>query len=157
MLTPGDREAISGAFGVPVINTFVSTEGLVGHSEPGGMMLTFASDTCIAECVDEAGRPVPDGTASARALVTNLHNLTQPLIRYELTDRRRGCASMNASASTRSRSASSAATTAIRDRRATARQRPGPAGTPTSTTPPTCACTVRSRAAFPRCCSTPPG
>ena len=31
--------------------------------------------------------PVPDGTASARVLVTNLHNLTQPLIRYELTDR----------------------------------------------------------------------
>jgi phenylacetate-coenzyme A ligase PaaK-like adenylate-forming protein len=86
MLTPEDREAISGAFGVPVINTFVSTEGLVGHSDPGGMMLTFASDTCIAECVDDAGRPVPNGTASARVLVTNLHNLTQPLIRYELTD-----------------------------------------------------------------------
>ncbi len=32
------------------------------------------------------GRPVPDGRASARVLVTNLHNLTQPLIRYELTD-----------------------------------------------------------------------
>jgi phenylacetate-CoA ligase len=87
MLTPEDREAISGAFGVPVINAFVSTEGLVGHSDPGGPVLTFASDTCIAECVDEAGRPVSDGTASARVLVTNLHNLTQPLIRYELTDR----------------------------------------------------------------------
>jgi phenylacetate-CoA ligase len=87
MLTAGDREAISGAFGVPVINMFVSTEGLVGHSEPGGQVLTFASDTCIAECVDEAGRPVPDGTTAARVLVTNLHNLTQPLIRYELTDR----------------------------------------------------------------------
>jgi phenylacetate-CoA ligase len=86
-LTAEDREAISGAFGVPVINMFVSTEGLVGHSDPGGPVLTFASDTCIAECVDEAGRPVPDGTASARVLVTNLHNLTQPLIRYELTDR----------------------------------------------------------------------
>jgi phenylacetate-CoA ligase len=87
MLTAEDREAISVAFGVPVINMFVSTEGLVGHSEPGGQVLTFASDTCIAECVDEAGRPVPDGTTSARVLVTNLHNLTQPLIRYELTDR----------------------------------------------------------------------
>jgi phenylacetate-CoA ligase len=30
---------------------------------------------------------VPDGTTSARVLVTNLHNQTQPLIRYELTDR----------------------------------------------------------------------
>jgi phenylacetate-CoA ligase len=87
MLTAEDREAISAAFGVPVINMFVSTEGLVGHSDPGGVVLTFASDTCIAECVDDAGRRVPDGTASARVLVTNLHNLTQPLIRYELTDR----------------------------------------------------------------------
>jgi phenylacetate-CoA ligase len=87
MLTADDRQVISAAFGVPVINAFVSTEGLVGHSDPGGLVLTFASDACIAECVDEVGRPVPDGTASARVLVTNLHNLTQPLIRYELTDR----------------------------------------------------------------------
>jgi phenylacetate-CoA ligase len=87
MLTTEDREAISEAFGVPVINMFVSTEGLAGHTDPGGGVFTFASDTCLAECVDEAGRPVPDGTASARVLVTNLHNLTQPLIRYELTDR----------------------------------------------------------------------
>jgi phenylacetate-CoA ligase len=86
MLTPADRQAIASAFGVPVINMFVSTEGLVGHSEPGGIELTFASDTCIAECVDAAGNPVPAGTASARVLITNLHNLTQPLIRYELTD-----------------------------------------------------------------------
>jgi phenylacetate-CoA ligase len=87
MLTAADREVISAAFGIPVINMFVSTEGLVAHSDPGGLVLTFASDTCIAECVDDAGCPVPDGTASARVLVTNLHNLTQPLIRYELTDR----------------------------------------------------------------------
>jgi phenylacetate-CoA ligase len=53
----------------------------------GGEVFTFATDTCIAECVDDAGRPVPDGTTSARVLVTNLHNHTQPLIRYELTDR----------------------------------------------------------------------
>jgi phenylacetate-CoA ligase len=86
MLTPEDRDAIGAAFGVPVTDMFVSTEGLVGHTEPGGLVFTFASDTCIAECVDEAGHPVPDGTASARVLITNLHNLTQPLIRYELTD-----------------------------------------------------------------------
>jgi phenylacetate-CoA ligase len=86
MLTPADAEAIGVAIGVPVTNMFVSTEGLVGHTDPGGEVFTFASDTCLAECVDEAGRPVADGTASARVLVTNLHNLTQPLIRYELTD-----------------------------------------------------------------------
>ncbi len=86
-LGPDERTAISEAFGVPVIDLFVSTEGLVGHTGPGDVVFTFASDTCIAECVDDQGHPVPDGIASAKVLVTNLHNLTQPLIRYELTDR----------------------------------------------------------------------
>jgi phenylacetate-coenzyme A ligase PaaK-like adenylate-forming protein len=87
MLTSEAREAIHDAFGVAPINMFASTEGLVGHTDPGGEILTFATDTCIAECVDDAGQPVPEGTTSARVLVTNLHNHTQPLIRYELTDR----------------------------------------------------------------------
>jgi phenylacetate-coenzyme A ligase PaaK-like adenylate-forming protein len=82
-----ERIAITEAFGVPVIDTFASTEGLVGHSEPGGTVLTFAGDTCLAECADDDGQPVPDGVASSKVLVTNLHNLTQPIIRYELTDR----------------------------------------------------------------------
>ena len=82
-----ERIAVTEAFGVPVIDLFASTEGLVGHSEPGATVLTFASDTCLAECTDDEGRPVPDGVASSKVLVTNLHNLTQPIIRYELTDR----------------------------------------------------------------------
>jgi phenylacetate-CoA ligase len=86
LLAPPDRAVIEQAFGVPVINAFVSTEGLVGHSEPGGQVLTFASDMCVAELVDDDNKPVPAGTPSARVLITNLHNLTQPLIRYELTD-----------------------------------------------------------------------
>jgi phenylacetate-coenzyme A ligase PaaK-like adenylate-forming protein len=86
-IAPAERAAVAEAFGVPVTDMFVSTEGLVGHSEPGGTVLTFASDTCLAECVDDQGRPVSDGVASAKVLVTNLHNLTQPIIRYELTDR----------------------------------------------------------------------
>ena len=87
MLTSEVRAAIHAAFGVAPINMFASTEGLAGHTEPGGEIFTFATDTCIAECVDDAGQPVPDDTTSARVLVTNLHNRTQPLIRYELTDR----------------------------------------------------------------------
>jgi phenylacetate-coenzyme A ligase PaaK-like adenylate-forming protein len=86
-LTAGDRAAIVAAFGVPVINQFASTEGLAGHSDPGGFVLTFATDMCIVELVDGDNRPLADGATSARILVTNLHNLTQPLIRYELTDR----------------------------------------------------------------------
>jgi phenylacetate-coenzyme A ligase PaaK-like adenylate-forming protein len=72
---------------VPVTNQFASTEGLVGHSEPGGSVLTFATDMCLVELVDAEKRPIGAGAASCGVLVTNLHNLTQPLIRYELTDR----------------------------------------------------------------------
>ena len=86
LLTPADRASIAEGFGVGVIDMFVSTEGLVGHSEPGGQVLSFASDLCLAELVDDDNQPVPIGTSSAKVLVTNLHNLTQPLIRYELTD-----------------------------------------------------------------------
>jgi phenylacetate-coenzyme A ligase PaaK-like adenylate-forming protein len=86
-LTADVRATITAAFGVPVVDQFASTEGLVGHSEPGGAVLTFATDMCIVELVDAENKPVTHGGASARILVTNLHNLTQPLIRYELTDR----------------------------------------------------------------------
>ena len=85
-LTQTNRAVISDAFGIPLINQFASTEGLVGHSDPGGAVLTFASDMCIAELVDQDNQPVPDGTPSAKVLLTNLYNHTQPLIRYELTD-----------------------------------------------------------------------
>jgi phenylacetate-CoA ligase len=87
LLTPADRVIIERAFAVPVIDAFVSTEGLAGHSEPGGSVLRFASDMCLAELAGEDNNPVPAGVPSAKVLVTNLHNLTQPLIRYELTDR----------------------------------------------------------------------
>jgi phenylacetate-CoA ligase len=41
---------------------------------------------CIAELVDADNQPVAPGIPSAKVLVTNLYNLAQPLIRYELTD-----------------------------------------------------------------------
>lgn len=87
LLTGEDRATITAAFGVPVIDQFVCTEGLVGQSEPDGSVITFASDMCIVELVDDANRPVERGEVASKILVTNLHNLTQPLIRYELTDR----------------------------------------------------------------------
>lgn len=79
--------SIAAGFGVAVVNQFASTEGLVGHTEPGDPLHVFASDMCIAELVDDGNRPVEDATPSAKVLLTNLHNFTQPLIRYELTDR----------------------------------------------------------------------
>jgi phenylacetate-coenzyme A ligase PaaK-like adenylate-forming protein len=81
------RALISETFAVPVANTYGSTEGLVGASPPGDRTMTFASDCCIAELVDDNDQPVPPGTTSAAVLVTNLFNTVQPLIRYRLEDR----------------------------------------------------------------------
>jgi phenylacetate-coenzyme A ligase PaaK-like adenylate-forming protein len=87
LLTEEDGAAIRAAFAVPVIDQFASTEGLVGHSDPGDSVLTFATDMCIVELVDADNEPVPVGAAADKVLLSNLYNLTQPLIRYELTDR----------------------------------------------------------------------
>jgi phenylacetate-CoA ligase len=86
-VTAEDRGAIEAAFGIPLVTQFTSTEGLVGQSDPGGDVVSFAGDACIVELVDANNQPVPEGAPSDKALVTNLHNHTQPLIRYELTDR----------------------------------------------------------------------
>jgi phenylacetate-coenzyme A ligase PaaK-like adenylate-forming protein len=85
-LTPQARGAIEEAFGCPVVDTFGSTEGLVGSTAPGDDVHVFNTDMCIVELVDADNRPVPAGAPSARVLVTNLYNFVQPLIRYELTD-----------------------------------------------------------------------
>jgi phenylacetate-coenzyme A ligase PaaK-like adenylate-forming protein len=85
-LTPVRRTAIADAFGAPIVDTFGSSEGLVGTTAPDDDVLVFNSDLCIVELVDAENRPVPPGKPSAKVLLTNLYNLVQPLIRYELTD-----------------------------------------------------------------------
>jgi phenylacetate-CoA ligase len=85
---PADARArVAAAFGVGVVDQFGSTEGVLGSSAPDQEAIVLASDLAIVELVDERNRPVPPGTPSAKVLVTNLMNPTQPLIRYELTDR----------------------------------------------------------------------
>jgi phenylacetate-coenzyme A ligase PaaK-like adenylate-forming protein len=86
MCTPDLRIAIHDGFGAQVINTFASTEGLVGATVPDGDVHAFADDACIVELVDADNRPVAPGAPSAKVLLTNLYNKVQPLIRYELTD-----------------------------------------------------------------------
>jgi len=85
-LLPHVRNALTAAFGAPVVDTFACTEGLVGASEPGGTVLCFNSDLCIAELVDQDDRPVQPRCPSSKILLTNLYNRTQPLIRYALPD-----------------------------------------------------------------------
>ncbi len=71
---------------MPVVDGFGSTEGLLGKTCPDDNVFVFNTDLCIVELVDDENRPVAPGVRSAKVLVTNLYNLTQPLIRYELTD-----------------------------------------------------------------------
>jgi len=85
-LFPAVRAAIRDGFGVPVVDMFGSTEGLVGASAPNDPVLVFNSDGCIIELVDERNRPVSPGVRSAKVLITNLSNRVQPLIRYEMSD-----------------------------------------------------------------------
>jgi phenylacetate-coenzyme A ligase PaaK-like adenylate-forming protein len=85
-LLPEMRSAIRKAFGVPVFDAFACTEGLVGKSGPDDDIFAFNTDMCIVELVDADNRPSPIGVPAAKVLVTNLYNLAQPLIRYELTD-----------------------------------------------------------------------
>ncbi len=85
-LLPEMRSVISDVFGAPVLDTFACTEGLVGKAAPDDDVFVFNTDMCIVEFVDADYRPVPPGVPSAKTLVTNLFNLAQPLIRYELTD-----------------------------------------------------------------------
>jgi phenylacetate-coenzyme A ligase PaaK-like adenylate-forming protein len=86
-LTSELREAITAGFGAPIVDNFGSSEGLTGTTLPDDPVLVFNDDVNIVELVGEDNRPVPDGTSSAKVLVTNLSNHLQPLIRYELNDR----------------------------------------------------------------------
>jgi phenylacetate-coenzyme A ligase PaaK-like adenylate-forming protein len=85
-LTAEARATIGAAFGAPVIDSFGSSEGLVGGSAPDDDIMIFAEDGCIVELVDADDRPVPPGTPSAAVLITVLENRLQPLLRYRLVD-----------------------------------------------------------------------
>jgi phenylacetate-coenzyme A ligase PaaK-like adenylate-forming protein len=85
-LTAELKTAINQAFKAPIVDTFASSEGLVGTTAPDDDVQVLNSDLCIVELVDAANRPVPAGVPSAKVLLTNLYNLTQPLVRYELSD-----------------------------------------------------------------------
>jgi phenylacetate-coenzyme A ligase PaaK-like adenylate-forming protein len=86
LCTPEMAAAIEEAFGVRPLDLYASTEGLWGAACGEGRGHHLFEDLAIAENVDEDGRPVPDGDRGARVLVTNLANLVQPLIRFEVSD-----------------------------------------------------------------------
>ena len=87
VLTPQVRAAASDAWGAAPYNVYAATETAGIASECQRREMHVYSDLVIIESVDEANRPVPAGTTGAKLLATVLFSRTQPLIRYELTDR----------------------------------------------------------------------
>jgi phenylacetate-coenzyme A ligase PaaK-like adenylate-forming protein len=85
--TPAMRDRITSTWGVQPFNTYATTESSVVavECEQHTGLHVFESQV-ILEVVDGDGRPVPDGEQGEKILVTNLFNLVQPIIRYELTD-----------------------------------------------------------------------
>jgi len=87
VLTTDTRERIKAAFDVAATNVYAATETAGIASECRAGHLHRYEDLVIAEIVDEQNRPVAEGKYGAKTLVTVLFSRTQPLIRYELSDR----------------------------------------------------------------------
>ena len=85
-LFPEIRAAIESAWPVHVYDFYGTSEGVYALPCAAGDAMHLPDDLCWIEPVDEGGRPVPPGTPAAKVLVTNLFNLAQPLVRYEVTD-----------------------------------------------------------------------
>ncbi|HMO36156.1 MAG TPA: hypothetical protein PKA06_08940, partial [Gemmatales bacterium] len=81
------RDYINRAWGVPIANHYAMGECLgLTLGCPQGYGAHLNPDLAILEVVDRHYRPVEAGKPGDKVLVTNLLNLTQPLIRYEVDD-----------------------------------------------------------------------
>ncbi len=82
------RSRIEQAFRAPLLDHYGTGECLqLADGCPHCGHLHVNDDWAILESVDEHNRTVPPGVTGHKILVTNLANLTQPFIRYEVGDR----------------------------------------------------------------------
>lgn len=81
------RQRVSQAFTCPVRNSYGASEFMSIAWECRCGNLHVNADWVILEPVDESGQPTPPGQPSHSTLLTNLANLVQPLIRYDLGDK----------------------------------------------------------------------
>ena len=86
-LTPNLRRRIRAAWGFEPVSIYAATESpIIASSTPEHAELEIDEDLVLVEVVDEHDDAVPPGTPGAKVLITNLVNLAQPLIRYEISD-----------------------------------------------------------------------
>ena len=81
------RARVAEALGAPVRNSYGASEFLPIAWECAHGHLHVNEDWALLEPVDRHHRPVPPGHAAHTVLLTNLANLVQPLIRYDLGDK----------------------------------------------------------------------
>ncbi|MGE4247560.1 MAG: phenylacetate--CoA ligase family protein [Parvibaculaceae bacterium] len=86
MLTPDTREVIHAGLGCEPADCYSSVEcGYIGLQCPDCLSLLVQSEVCFVEVLKDDGTPCGVGE-TGRVIVTPLHNLAQPLIRYQLGD-----------------------------------------------------------------------
>ncbi|MCX5849154.1 MAG: AMP-binding protein [Deltaproteobacteria bacterium] len=86
-LTEKTKRLVQEAWGMQIQDTYGSSECFtMARSCNKFERMHVMSDLCCLEIVDRKGRPVPDGQKGDKVLLTNLFNLTQPFIRYEISD-----------------------------------------------------------------------
>jgi putative adenylate-forming enzyme len=88
VLAAESRARIRQAWGVEAFDVYAATEpaGIASECDRHAGLHLY-EDLVLTEIVDEENRPVPAGTFGAKILVTVLFRTTQPLIRYEMSDR----------------------------------------------------------------------
>lgn len=86
-LPAASADRLENTFGVHVTNSYSMAECVaLSCGCPVGRGSHLNTDLAILEVVDADNHEVPPGTPGSKVLVTNLYNLTQPIIRYEIDD-----------------------------------------------------------------------
>ncbi len=86
MLSERTREDVRELWGAGIDDCWGLSEGIYAFQCPAGGSMHLPDDLVIVEPVDLEGHVVPPGEPAAKVYVTNLYNVAQPLIRYEIPD-----------------------------------------------------------------------
>jgi phenylacetate-CoA ligase len=85
-LYPEIRKLAAEVFGLRAIEAYGAEEtGFIAIQCPDSELLHVCAEHVMVEIIDAEGAPVPPGQ-TGRVLVTSLHNLATPLLRYEIGD-----------------------------------------------------------------------